>query len=79
MLPFLQKPKPGGISIELRKPDKEPDSSDQDAPMESCARDLIDSIESKDVKGVVRALYAAFDIMEASEPKEEPEMTEDSE
>ncbi len=76
-LPWLSPmKKSSGISMEYRKPDKEPEHEDNG--MEACASDLIKAVHSHDTKGAVEAIKAMFAIME-SEPHQEGPHTEESE
>ena len=73
-LPFLKKERPsaGGVITEYRKPDG--DEPNEDAPLESCAQDLIRCSKADDHVGVAKALRAAFEILD-SQPHEEAEHT----
>lgn len=69
-----------GLAIEVRKPDqKEPDDQDDEhAALHACASDLLQAIQSNDVKGLASAFKAAFEICEMY-PHEEAEHDNDSE
>ena len=71
-LPFLKRTKEGSVSMPVETVKRTPDdeSSESYDYMESVADDLISAVHSKDSKGVVAALKAAFEIMEES-PHEE--------
>lgn len=66
MLPFLKKPRQPNLIVEQRKSDNPNESSE----MEACAKDLLDAIEAKDIKGMAAAMKAACEIAE-SLPHEE--------
>ena len=75
MLPFLKRKdqQTAGLIIKHRQPDQHSESieeSDESAAHEACARDLLQAIESKDIKGIAEALQSAFEIMD-SEPHKE--------
>jgi hypothetical protein len=80
VLPFLKPKAVAGLIIAQRKPDgtKEELHSEgnEDAGLEACAEDLIRSIHSKDAKGVMEAMKAAFQLMEL-QPHEEVDHDED--
>lgn len=59
-----------GLIIEHRKPDEKPEAEEQDYGIETCARDLLNAVEAKDIKGIAEALKSAFDILE-SQPHDE--------
>lgn len=75
MLPFL-KPKQAGIAtliVKNRTPDKpEENQEDGDVAIHACAKDLIDAVHAKDIKGAAEAIRSAFEILEKL-PHEENE------
>ena len=73
MLPFLKRDKEASASMPVdsmkRKPDDDADAYDV---MHSAAQDMLNAIESKNVKALAEAIKAAFELME-SEPHHEGE------
>lgn len=70
MLPFLKKDRGNaGIATEYRKPDQPEEAKDDDG-LESCAADLMRSLNENNTKGIAAALRAAFEILD-SQPHEE--------
>lgn len=73
-LPFLANAKKRmqpGIIVEHRQPDQ-PEAEENHGLM-AASRDLIDAVHNRDEKGVMAALQAAFDLMEADEDRGEIE------
>lgn len=83
MLPFLSRNKSqiAGTIIQKRKADgtglttMDPEESNENEGLESCAQDLLSAIEAKDAKGVASAIRAAYEILD-SESADESEPTE---
>jgi hypothetical protein len=63
-LPFMQDQKIADVTTEHRMGD------DEDPGLMSCADELLTAVESKDIKGIARAMRSAFTLLE-SEPHEE--------
>lgn len=64
MLPFLkQKPMATGLIVQTRKADGDakPMEDDSDAAMEACASDIMRAIESKDHRGLAKAIRSAME------------------
>lgn len=71
MLPFLVKPRPQtGITTEVRPSDYDKKES---SGLDVASKDLMESLESKDVKRISAALKAAFQILDS----EDEDMSED--
>lgn len=74
-LPFLDKRKVAGLIIAKRKPDGSTEEmhteGDENAPIMSCADDLISAVHAKDASGVAAAMRAAFEILDSEPPKED--------
>ncbi len=72
MLPFLKRKEAkaqGGVIVQSRD-NSQPKASEPSLAHEACALDLMHAIKNNDVKGVARALYDVFTILE-SEPHAE--------
>jgi hypothetical protein len=69
LLPFLKKRQEGyssGVIVKQRQPDEVEDKKDEMSESHMAfAKDLLQAIESKDVKGIAEALNNAFQIMDA--------------
>jgi len=78
LLPFLKNKKQiAGLIIEQRKPDIKPEEEqEEDYGIETCARDLLSAIESKDVKGIAEAMKSAFEVLESTPHEENDESYE---
>lgn len=74
MLPILNKKKSQtGVIVQQRAPDSKPEQNQEDSSgLEIAAKDLLNAVEAKDIKGIAEALKAAFQIAD-SEPHEEGE------
>lgn len=72
MLPFLKPKHVAGVIISQRKPESSSETEQDHEPLDLCAMDLIEAMDSKDINAVSAALRAAYEIME-SEPEEMPE------
>lgn len=75
-LPYLKPKQIAGLIISHRKSDaegqqKQEDSDDSNAALESCAEDLIRAIHAKDAKAVAAAWKAGMDCMESSSDSDE--------
>jgi hypothetical protein len=72
MLPFMIKPKKqdAGVIMEHRSPDQEP--SGQDEAIEAAAKDVMEAINSNDIKRLGKALIAAFQIADSMPHEEGP-------
>jgi hypothetical protein len=78
LLPFLKKERNNsGISMEYRKSGKSSDNVYDDAPLRACAQDLIKAVNSEDDTGAMRALKAAFEILDGRPHSEGPRLDED--
>lgn len=73
MLPFLTKKQPQatGIIVKHRAPDE--DQEYQDKPddrseaIEACAKDLLDAINSSNIKEIAATIKSAFDILSSED------------
>jgi len=79
MLPFLQKHKQQGVSMQVRKPDGEGIEHEEgkDEGLHAAAEDLCNALKSGDISRIASALRAAFEILD-SEPDEEEKESSNS-
>lgn len=74
MLPFLKPKRQDGVIVAQRKPngniDMDLDKNMDDESIDYCSQDLLDGINSKDIKKISSALKSAFEILD-SQPHEE--------